>query len=230
MKLDPVERKAVTISSDIIPSPLINIMPEIYRFCNPPADLVCPICKEFFERPVQSSCKHYFCYKCVLAWMEHACEISRCPVCTQTITTSTLCKVPRIFLNILSSLPVNCVSCKSIVPLDQLQSHESQCNDYVTQPCSTTLGEVLNTPMTTPLSGAEETLATHLMKRKMCSSESSQVVLKTGGSVSVITFSYWSRVLIEGVVINKLDFKKFMSIDHLQNPLLVQSIMHCRYN
>ncbi|RUA07206.1 MAG: hypothetical protein DSY43_00325 [Gammaproteobacteria bacterium] len=32
-----------------------------------------------FERPVQSACQHYFCYKCIRTWLEHTGESSNCP-------------------------------------------------------------------------------------------------------------------------------------------------------
>lgn len=188
----------INISSAIVPIPIISVMPEINRFLNPPADLVCCICKEIFERPVQSSCQHYFCYNCIRAWLEHTGESSKCPVCTQVITASTLSKVPRVFLSILGSLCVTCVSCKSAVPLDRLESHENQCSNYVAQPCSIPLTQVHDTPITTPLSTIEETVTTHLMKRKLQLAKSSQVVLKTGGTVGrvkITTTLYRPRII-----------------------------------
>ncbi|KAK3748889.1 hypothetical protein QZH41_009156 [Actinostola sp. cb2023] len=45
-----------------------------------------------------------------------------------------------------------------------------------------TIPFLLNTPITTPLSDTEEKLATSLMKRKIKSTDSPQIVLKTGGT------------------------------------------------
>lgn len=181
---DDSEKTSITICNEIIPPSIIDVMPEIDRFRNPPSDLVCPICKDIFDQPIQSSCQHYFCYGCVHAWLEHAGERSRCPVCTETMYPSTLSRAPRVLLNILNSLPVKCASCKFEYPLDKLQRHEMECKKYIAQPCSTTLPQILDTPMTIPLSSVEEDLTTHLMKRKIHTTSFPQVALKTGGSVS----------------------------------------------
>lgn len=176
----------VQIPPDVIPAPISEEMPAILRFHRPPEDLVCPICKEVLEQPLQSSCQHLFCFKCVDAWVTHAGNSVKCPTCQEPWSSATFCKVPRVILNILSALLVACSSCKQLVQLDRLQLHEKRCNEYVSDLLPKTLAEVLDTALDVPLTTEEERLTTHLVKRKLSTSTNSEVLLRTGGSVSRI--------------------------------------------
>lgn len=174
------------ISADIIPSSIVENMPELNRFISPPQDLVCPICKEILDRPIQSQCQHIFCYACVQEWLNHAGKNSKCPCCLQPLVLSAFSRVPRIILNVLSTLLVLCRSCKKPIALEQLAVHEQQCNTFRCDTESKTLAAVLITPNDVPLSNEEEQAVTHLVKRKLNFSEKPQVLLKTRGTVGVV--------------------------------------------
>ena len=184
---DTIEKpNSVSISADIVPPPIVENMPDLDRFLSPPPDLVCPICKEILFRPVQSQCQHIFCYTCVQEWLSHAGKQANCPCCLQHLVPSLFSRAPRILMNVISTLPVLCRSCKESVPLEQLTIHEQQCNTYKCDNESKTLAAVLTTPNDVLLSKEEERVVTNLVKRKVNFSENSQVVLKTRGTVRSI--------------------------------------------
>lgn len=174
----------IEIPQEIISSPIINTTPELARFCDPPPDLLCPICKEILHQPLQSACQHYFCHECIRTWLEHAGENGKCPVCTIPTSVKTLEKAPRLLLNILRSLLVRCSICKDPFPLEQLYEHETNCRNYNAQLSRVTLPQILQKPLTVPLDKDEEALATQLIKRKLEYSDRSHIFMKTGGTVS----------------------------------------------
>ena len=180
----------VSIPSEIIPAALINPMPSIERFSNISEELICPICREVLNIPLQGTlCDHFYCYQCIKSWLN--CDGVGCPVCKREVGSQQLRKPPRLLLNLLSSSCVECTICKSFINLEHLSQHESICTSYVTERCTKLITDILKTSTTTPLSQTEETLTTHLMKRKLASSDSQNVLLRTGGTVTVSKrFSY----------------------------------------
>lgn len=183
---DSLEELRNNISSDIIPDAITTKMPAFDRFVLPPQELICPICKEVLYKPIQCPCEHHFCCDCIAEWLFNTGNSSSCPLCKTPVTATNLSKVPRLVLNLLSSLLVSCSSCKTNVRLDCIDEHEKNCKKYVAQPCTTMVSEVLETPCSAPLSSSEEILATHLIKRKINTSSQSQIILKTGGTVSIL--------------------------------------------
>lgn len=182
-----------SLPPNIIPPPIVEKMPELSRFHSPPEDLRCPICKEVLSRPVQSNCQHLFCFECLQEWLYHAGNQANCPSCLQTLVSTDFSQVPRVIMNVLTSLLVSCRSCKNLIQLEQLAHHEQQCQIYEPNIQSKTLAEVLKSPNDAPLSVEEERVITHLVKRKLGGSSKPHVVLKTGGTVSVSIINNLSK-------------------------------------
>lgn len=176
----------VHIPSEIVPAILINPMPNIERFEKISKELVCPVCREVLDRPLQAACEHFFCYSCIEKWLSYNSNGAGCPVCKQIIKSEELRKPPRLLLNLLSTSYVKCTVCKAFMKLEELAKHESTCTSYVKERPTTLVTDILKTPTATPLSREEETLTTHLMKRKLNNSDSPNVLLQTGGTVSII--------------------------------------------
>lgn len=179
----------VNIPSEIVPAALVNPMPSVERFSNVSEELICPICREVLDRPLQGVCDHFYCCTCIENWLSYARDGAGCPVCKSKVKIEELRKPPRLLLNLLSTSCVECTVCKSLVTLEQLAQHETTCTSYATERCNTLVTEILKTPSTTPLSKIEETLTTHLMKRKLATSDSPNVLLRTGGTVSIFLVS-----------------------------------------
>jgi hypothetical protein len=163
-------------------------MPSIERFLNISEELICPICREVLDRPLRGVCDHFYCYSCIENWLSYARDGAGCPVCKREVKSEELRKPPRLLLNLLSTSCVECAVCKSFVKLEKLAQHESTCISYVTERCTTLVTDILKTPATIPLSQTEETLTTHLMKRKLATSDSPNLILRTGGTVSIILY------------------------------------------
>lgn len=204
---DSLEKIQNAISSEIIPAAITNKMPALERFVLPPEELVCSVCKEVLDTPLQCPCEHHFCRDCITEWIYNTGNLSSCPLCKTPVSVETLSKVPRLVLNLLCSLLVSCSSCKTHVRLDCLDKHEESCKEYLAQPCTTMVSEVLKTPCSAPLSASEEILATHLMKRKIHNSTPSQIILKTGGTVSI------SHLFDLGIILFTYQRKSFLTND-----------------
>ena len=109
--------------------------------------LQCPVCFEIVLEPVQTSCGHLFCKKCVKG-------VTRCPVCRKQFTS-----VPDHFNNRRArSLRVKCPftanGCKWVGDLGDVGDHEAARCEFKPKPCpycdfTTTQKEKLQKHLTT---------------------------------------------------------------------------------
>lgn len=82
---------------------------EIKRFVEKESileDLVCSICMEVLENPVQTSCGHTFCEKCVHKWLDQG--ERTCPVDRHQLTIFALKPPTRMTRNLLDKLTIRC--------------------------------------------------------------------------------------------------------------------------
>lgn len=183
-----ISASQLKIQPSIIPQPIILNMPPIERFVSISEELLCPICKEVLDRPVQAGiCDHFFCASCIEKWLQFSnTNNSTCPVCKTALTVTHLKTAPRLLLNLIATSCASCRICKTVLKLEQLQEHELFCKHYVLERRDQTIETILKTSTKDPLSSTEELLTTHLMKRKLSSCSSPNVILRTGGTVSTI--------------------------------------------
>ncbi|XP_025418474.1 E3 ubiquitin-protein ligase NRDP1 [Sipha flava] len=92
-------------------------------------ELLCPICTGVLQDPVQAPvCEHAYCKGCILEWLLRQ---STCPVDRLSVNVLQLRPVPRILKNLLSRLYIFCENsnfgCNSVVKLDSLDSHLTEC-------------------------------------------------------------------------------------------------------
>ena len=66
------ETDTINIFKDIVPPKLINDMPSIAHFANLSQELICPICKDVLQQPIQGPCQHFFCLSCVEQYFQLA--------------------------------------------------------------------------------------------------------------------------------------------------------------
>ena len=81
---------------------------SIERFINRNSvidELICSICTDVLENPVQTPCQHSFCNDCIKVWVEDG--KSSCPVDRQTLDSKDL-KPARILQQLLNSLIIRC--------------------------------------------------------------------------------------------------------------------------
>jgi len=92
-----------------------------------PVDLVrsvtCPVCDHLLSEPVQSPCRHLFCYSCIVRCGRTLGPY--CPACSLPCTSTDLTVPAKVFLALLNSLPLRCPirTCGEQVRLDSFGTH-----------------------------------------------------------------------------------------------------------
>ena len=89
----------------------------------------CPICFNVLKEP--KMCRrnqHVFCSSCIERHLQNS---ATCPECMDELTVDTLNQAPRVLVNCLSELNINCDyftrGCRDFVQLGSLQSHVMNC-------------------------------------------------------------------------------------------------------
>ncbi|XP_016989602.2 E3 ubiquitin-protein ligase NRDP1 [Drosophila rhopaloa] len=92
-------------------------------------ELICPICADVLEEPVQSSgCEHAYCRACIDKWML---QKQICPVDRSALLAAHLVPVSRLMRNMLSRLKIKCTfsanGCPLMLPLEEFRTHVVSC-------------------------------------------------------------------------------------------------------
>ncbi|XP_016929593.1 E3 ubiquitin-protein ligase NRDP1 [Drosophila suzukii] len=92
-------------------------------------ELICPICTDVLEEPVQSSgCEHAYCRACIDKWMQ---QKQICPVDRSILLTSNLVPVSRLMRNMLGRLKIKCSfspnGCDQMLALEEFRNHVATC-------------------------------------------------------------------------------------------------------
>ena len=97
----------------------------------------CPICFNVFKEP--KMCRrnqHVFCSSCIERHLQNS---ATCPECMDELTVDTLNQAPRVLVNCLSELNINCDyftrGCRDFVQLGGLQTHVMNCG-FAPMKCS----------------------------------------------------------------------------------------------
>ncbi|NXV79224.1 RNF41 ligase, partial [Atlantisia rogersi] len=98
--------------------------------------LLCSICRDVLEDPLQAPCEHAFCTACIHGWLVHH---SNCPEDRQMIDVSLLRPLYRYMKNDLNRLQLHCKNrengCEMVCSLESIDRHEREC-EYSQIPCS----------------------------------------------------------------------------------------------
>ncbi|OWK61455.1 RING finger protein 151 [Lonchura striata] len=98
--------------------------------------LLCSICRDVLEDPLQAPCEHAFCSACIHGWLVHH---SNCPEDRQVIDVSLLRPLYRYMKNDLNRLQLHCrnreYGCEMVCSLESIDRHEKEC-EYSQIPCS----------------------------------------------------------------------------------------------
>ncbi|EDW73030.2 uncharacterized protein Dwil_GK16866 [Drosophila willistoni] len=92
-------------------------------------ELICPICTEVLEDPMQSSsCEHAYCRVCIQKWII---EKQICPVDRTELLSGQLVPASRLMRNMLARLRIKCVfaenGCEQLLQLDEFRRHVDTC-------------------------------------------------------------------------------------------------------
>ncbi|CAF0872445.1 unnamed protein product [Rotaria sordida] len=75
--------------------------------------LKCPICTDPFLDPVSTPCKHTFCRRCIVTWLEL--HKTSCPSCREILSKEDLTSISVIFIHgMLNEILVKCTLCDEI--------------------------------------------------------------------------------------------------------------------
>ncbi len=94
------------------------------------SQLICPICTQVLENPVQTPTDHLFCEDELIEWMSRH-EKPLCPVSHEELKPDSIRKPSRIILNMLAELQRFCTykneGCNWIGENEHLSAHLAQC-------------------------------------------------------------------------------------------------------
>ncbi|KAM8825656.1 uncharacterized protein rnf41l isoform 2-T6 [Synchiropus picturatus] len=90
--------------------------------------LLCCVCGDVLERPLQAPCEHAYCGSCINRWLLHH---STCPEDRQPLEPSRLKPLYRYMRNDLNRLQIRCANarqgCEAVCSLEGLPAHEDHC-------------------------------------------------------------------------------------------------------
>ncbi|XP_072024705.1 RING finger protein 151-like isoform X2 [Amphiura filiformis] len=114
---------------DLFGRPFINMGYDIERFEGTVNDgLLCSICRDVLEDPLQAPCEHVFCSTCIHGWLVHE---QICPEDRQSLSVSELRPIFRYMRNDLNQLRIRCINaengCDVVYALEHIAKHESEC-------------------------------------------------------------------------------------------------------
>ncbi|XP_015677352.1 RING finger protein 151 [Protobothrops mucrosquamatus] len=97
--------------------------------------LMCCICRDVLQDPLQAPCEHAFCTSCIHGWLiEH----NSCPEDRRFLGLSVLRPLCRYMRNDLNRLQLHCRNrergCEVVCSLESIDSHECEC-EYTQIPC-----------------------------------------------------------------------------------------------
>ncbi|XP_071376353.1 RING finger protein 151 [Centroberyx affinis] len=100
--------------------------------------LLCCVCRDVLERPLQAPCEHAYCSACISSWLvhHHSCPEDRLP-----LDVGSLKPLYRYMRNDLNRLQIRCVNaaqgCEAVCSLESLHTHEDEC-EFAFISCSNT--------------------------------------------------------------------------------------------
>ncbi|KAM9851848.1 E3 ubiquitin-protein ligase PDZRN3 [Aulostomus maculatus] len=90
--------------------------------------LLCCVCRDVLERPLQAPCEHAYCSACISSWLVHH---HSCPEDRQPLDVGSLKPLYRYMRNDLNRLQIRCVNavqgCEVVCSLESLHTHEDEC-------------------------------------------------------------------------------------------------------
>uniref|UniRef100_A0A3Q4AJ79 Uncharacterized protein n=1 Tax=Mola mola TaxID=94237 RepID=A0A3Q4AJ79_MOLML len=100
--------------------------------------LLCCVCRDVLERPLQAPCEHAYCSACISSWLIHH---RSCPEDRLPLDVGSLKPLYRYMRNDLTRLQIRCVNagqgCEVVCSLESLHAHEDECQ-FAFVSCSNT--------------------------------------------------------------------------------------------
>ncbi|XP_051577052.1 RING finger protein 151 isoform X2 [Myxocyprinus asiaticus] len=136
--------------------------------------LLCCVCRDVLEDPLQAPCEHAFCSSCIHGWLIHH---NSCPEDRLPLDITHLRPLFRYMRNDLARLQVRCLfrpqGCEVICALESIHRHEQQC-DYALLNCSNA-----GCPVQVSLRSLEAHLCVCEYSSRVCASGCGYTILNT---------------------------------------------------
>ena len=162
------------------------LLPENLR-----KELLCPVCLQILDKPVETTCQHYFCLQCMKGVIDSG-QKGSCPVCKENIGPL---KVPtRMVLRLIAEQEVICTTCRKSVNYENSAVHACEgaapavpppAQQPVVDPePAQAMRQILEDAQAGRFSPEVEKICTAYVKTKLKESTDGKTVLfKTGGKV-----------------------------------------------
>ena len=82
---------------------------DLHRFVDQGSivqDVICSICTDVVQEPVQTPCDHVFCSECIIRWLEE--DRRTCPIDRQPLTFEALKPPNRVITQLINKLTIRC--------------------------------------------------------------------------------------------------------------------------
>ncbi|XP_061633762.1 RING finger protein 151 isoform X2 [Phyllopteryx taeniolatus] len=133
--------------------------------------LLCCVCRDVLQRPLQAPCEHAFCSACISSWLLHH---RTCPEDRQPLDVGALKPLYRYMRNDLSRLQIRCVNagqgCEAVCSLEGLHTHEDEC-DFAFVSCANPGGDYICQRCGCPAQVERRAMEAHLSGCNFCSRE-----------------------------------------------------------
>ncbi|XP_060717185.1 RING finger protein 151 [Tachysurus vachellii] len=124
--------------------------------------LLCCVCRDVLEDPLQAPCEHAFCSTCIHAWLVNH---QNCPEDRLSLSIANLRPLYRYMRNDLARLQMKCIyrpqGCEVICALESIHQHEEQCF-FALFSCSNAGEEYLCYRCGCPVQVSQHSLEAHL--------------------------------------------------------------------
>ena len=173
------EAAGISFASGISPSRLAASSHHLEE------QVVCIVCQAIVDAPVQLHCDHLACIQCMREKV--ASNGPTCPGCSERLDSTHFSKCTSLVQKVIGCLRIQCKHhCRYSVTMDALLQHEATCSEVAHQNLprwsltDATLQEMMEVPLSEPLSADEEALCSRLVRR---SARDVKLVITTGGQV-----------------------------------------------
>ena len=159
---------------------------EVIYTSDQAATLLCPICLEVLDQPIELACSNLVCGNCCCKWIERSGTLS-CPCCYyHQLDDLTMYLPSTVVQDLLGTLKLSCTKCHKTTTAAQYRLHKiSQCQGHyeVSSPSRVTAQHILQRPTTVPTLPVEKQVAEHLVWQLMTESKDTVVRIPTRGQV-----------------------------------------------
>ena len=105
---------------------------DVERFVDVNPELICSICQEVFDNPMETPCRHVFCSSCIYNWVNRSItRENNCPTCRNKVGHHSIREALPIIRNILAKQKMRCeffeLGCKEVVLMDKMKLHLEIC-------------------------------------------------------------------------------------------------------